>query len=336
MRESKMKKILFLIALIFGAIWLGAITYTVKLGDTLEGIAQTYGVGLADLAEVNNIDPPYIIWVGMKLKIPETSQQPQLRAVDTGETGALLPRAMGQQRHQVFVWDQKPCVSGAIGRFDNKSTDGYYRYANIKWQPIYLSDQFSLGAWGEVGDDFCQAKKGDWSQSALSSKGGLALDYYHPADWFDCFSLKGYYGFRHAEARDGSWDNVQEDQTWAMNFWVRVHQDDLSCWFSRTSISTEYVGLIDTKAVGGIAGQHAPLPSCSPVKWEGSMEQSLYSWQSGGINCTVGYRHLDGEMDTGKDRGFGGINVQLGWAKVLYELEVGEKIQNKIEAQLSF
>ncbi|HPD08115.1 MAG TPA: LysM peptidoglycan-binding domain-containing protein, partial [bacterium] len=78
-----MKKILFLIALIFGAIWLGAITYTVKLGDTLEGIAQTYGVGLADLAEVNNIDPPYIIWVGMKLKIPETSQQPQLRAVDT-------------------------------------------------------------------------------------------------------------------------------------------------------------------------------------------------------------------------------------------------------------
>ena len=335
-----MKKILFLIALIFGAIWLGAITYTVKLGDTLEGIAQTYGVGLADLAEVNNIDPPYIIWVGMKLKIPETSQQPQLRAVDTGqETAGLLPRAMGQspkQRHQVFVWDKKPFVGGGVGRFSNKSANGYYRYANIKWQPISLSSPLSLGAWGEVGDDFCQAKKGDWSQSALSSKGGLALDYNNPGCWFDCWSLRTYYGFRHAEAQDGSWGQTQEDQTWAVNWWVRVHQDNLVHWFGRTSVTAEYVGLVDTKAVGGIAGQHAPLPSCSPVKWEGSIEQSLYSWQSGGINCTVGYRHLDGEMDTGKDRGFGGINVQLGWAKVFYELEKGNKITQKIEAQLSF
>ncbi|HPX64480.1 MAG TPA: LysM peptidoglycan-binding domain-containing protein [bacterium] len=334
-----MKKILFLVALL-GAICLnGGTVYTVKLGDTLEGIAQAYGVTLADLAEVNYIDPPYIIWVGMELKIPETRQQPQLKAVDTGRATGLLPRAMGQnptQRHQVFVWDKKPFAAGGVGRFSNKSADGYYRYANVKWQPISLSGPFSFGAWGEVGDDFCQAKQGDWSQSALSSKGGLVLDYYNPADWFDCWSLKGYYGFRHAEAQDGSWSQTQEDQTWAVNWWVRVHQDNLVHWFGRTSVTAEYVGLVDTKAVGGVAGQHAPLPSCSPVKWEGSMEQSLYSWQSGGINCTVGYRHLDGEMDTGKDRGFGGINVQLGWAKVLYELEVGEKIQNKIEAQLSF
>ena len=334
-----MKKILFLIALSCGAIWLGAITYTVKLGDTLEGIAQAYGVTLADLAEVNYIDPPYIIWVGMELKIPETRQQPQLKAVDTGRATGLLPRAMGQnptQRHQVFVWDKKPFAAGGVGRFSNKSADGYYRYANVKWQPISLSGPFSFGAWGEVGDDFCQAKQGDWSQSALSSKGGLVLDYYHPADWFDCWSFKSYYGFRHAEAQDGSWSQTQEDQTWAVNWWVRVHQDNLVHWFGQTSITAEYIGLVDTKAVGGTAGQYAPLPAHSPVKWESSMEQSLYNWRDCGVGLTLGYRHLDGEADPGKDRGFLGVNCQLGWVKVLYELEKGNITQNKIEAQLSF
>ena len=335
-----MKKILFLIALL-GVICLsGETIYTVKLGDTLESIAQTYGVVLADLAKTNDIDPPYIIWVGMQLNIPETSQQPQLKVVDTGETGMLLPRAMGQslkQGHQAFVWDKKPFVGGGVGRFDNKSADGYYRYANIKWQPMNLSALFSLGAWGEVGDDFCQAKQGDWSQSTLYSKVGPALDYYNPGCWFDCWCLKSYYGFRHAESQDGPWGQTQEDQTWAINWWVRVHQNELSPWLAQTAISTEYIGILDSKAVGGIAGQHKPLPSYSPVKWEGSIEQSLYNWsKDGGMGLTLGYRHLDGEMNPGKDRVFVSGNCRLGWMKVLYELETGEQVQNKLEVQLNF
>jgi len=327
-----MKKILFCVALL-GAICLSGTTYTVKLGDTLESIAQAYGIPVQDLAGRNDIDPPdYIIWVGKQLEIPdEISQQP------TGQGTALLPRAMGQnsqQRHQAFVWDKQPFVSGGVGRFNNSSADGYYRYANIKWQPISLSNLLSLGAWGEIGDDFCQAKQGDWSQSALSSKGGLALDYYNPGCWFDCWSFKTYYGFRHAEAQDGSWGQTQEDQIWAVNWWVRVHRNDLSHWLGQTSMTIEYIGLIDNEAVGGIAGQTTTLLGYSPVKWEGSMEQSLYNWNwsaNSGVGFTLGYRHLDGET---KDRGFIGINIQLGWMKVLYELEIGEK--HKIEAQLSF
>lgn len=49
-------------------------TYTVKSGDTLRGIAQTFydDPELADyLAEVNNIDDPTAISVGMKLIIPD-------------------------------------------------------------------------------------------------------------------------------------------------------------------------------------------------------------------------------------------------------------------------
>ncbi len=338
-----MKKILLLCIALLGAICLGGTTYNVRLGDTLESIAQAHGIPVEDLAEINNIDPPdYIIWVGKQLEIPEISQQPQqLKVADTGQgTEALLPRAMGQshkQRHQAFVWDKQPFVSGGVGRFNNSSADGYYRYANIKWQPISLSNLLSLGAWGEIGDDFCQAKQGDWSQSDLSSKGGLALDYYNPGCWFDCWSFKTYYGFRHAEAQDGSWGQTQEDQIWAVNWWVRVHRNDLSHWLGQTSMTIEYIGLIDNEAVGGIAGQTTTLLGYSPVKWEGSMEQSLYNWSANsGVGFTLGYRHLDGETNPGKDRGFIELNCQLGWMKVLYELEIGEKQQNKIEAQLSF
>jgi len=54
------------------------------------------------------------------------------------------------------------------------------------------------------------------------------------------------------------------------------------------------------------------------------------------MGLTLGYRHLDGEMNPGKDRVFVSGNCRLGWMKVLYELETGEQVQNKLEVQLNF
>src|SRR5690606_18645691 len=45
-------------------------TYTVHAGDTLQGIAQSYGVTVADLAEVNGISDPTSIREGQVLIIP--------------------------------------------------------------------------------------------------------------------------------------------------------------------------------------------------------------------------------------------------------------------------
>lgn len=45
-------------------------TYTVRSGDTLYGIAQDLEIGWEDLAALNNLEPPYSLSVGQKLKLP--------------------------------------------------------------------------------------------------------------------------------------------------------------------------------------------------------------------------------------------------------------------------
>ena len=332
---------LTLVVIVLGVALFGA-TYTVRQGDTLEGIATANGVAAEQLAAANSIDPPYIIWVGQILEIPQASQQP-LRATTNNEGGSdpLLPNSFSGSSNsnisrQAFVWSKEPSAGGGIGRFWNDSADGYYRYANAKWQPVALSSKVSFGVWGEIGDDFCQLTDGNnWSQTALSFKAGPVLDFYTPGYWFNSWSFKTYYGFRHADSRDGAWDKTQEDEMWAANLWVGVHQG-AKPWFAKTSVSAEYTGLIEADAVGGNNGQNLSVVAYSPIKWESSVEQSLYKWGSGSVNLNLGYRHLDGEANPGKDRGFYGINLQIGWAKVLYELEIGNQQQQKLEAQVSF
>ena len=342
-KEITMRKriCLTLVVIVLGVALFGA-TYTVQQGDTLEGIANTNGVSVEILAQANQIDPPYIIWVGQILEIPQASQQP-LRATTNNEggSGPLLPNSLvggsfnSSMSRRAFCWTKEPSAGGGAGYFFNDNADGYYRYANAKWQPVALSSKVSFGVWGEIGDDFCQVAEGDWSQSALGFKVGPVLDFYTPGHWFNCWSAKVYYGFRHADSRDGTWNSTQEDKTWSANLWISAHQG-VEPWFGKTSVSVEYTSLIATDAVGGSNGQYLPVVAYSPIKWESSLEQSLYKWGNGSLNLNLGYRHLDGESDPGKDRIFFGGNLQIGWTKVLYELEIGEKKQQKIEAQLSF
>lgn len=337
-----MKKRIFLaiVAVILGAAIFGA-TYNVKQGDTLEGIATANGVAVEQLAATNSIDQPYIIWVGQVLELPPASQTNRA-TVNSGDGGnLLLPNSLSgvspnlSINRQVFVWSKDPSAGGGAGYFWNDSANGYYRYANGKWQPVALSSKASLGIWGEIGDDRCRVTDGDWTQTTLAFKVGPVLDFYSPGYWFNSWSFKTYYGFRHADSRDGTWNSTQEDKTWSANLWISAHQG-VEPWFGKTSVSVEYTSLIATDAVGGSNGQYLPVVAYSPIKWESSLEQSLYKWGNGSLNLNLGYRHLDGESDPGKDRIFFGGNLQIGWTKVLYELEIGEKKQQKIEAQLSF
>jgi LysM repeat protein len=45
------------------------ITYTIKSGDTLSGIAQRYGTTVSKLANDNNIQNVNLIYAGQKLTI---------------------------------------------------------------------------------------------------------------------------------------------------------------------------------------------------------------------------------------------------------------------------
>lgn len=51
-------------------------TYTVKPGDTLSGIAGRYGLNYIQVAQLNNISPPYVIYVNQPLRLKENGVSP--------------------------------------------------------------------------------------------------------------------------------------------------------------------------------------------------------------------------------------------------------------------
>lgn len=48
-------------------------TYVVKKGDTLFNVSQKYEISWQSLAEINNLDEPYLLKIGQKLIIPTLS-----------------------------------------------------------------------------------------------------------------------------------------------------------------------------------------------------------------------------------------------------------------------
>ena len=64
------------------------VTYIVKSGDTLSGIASKYGTTYQELARINNISNPNLIHPGQVLKIScsEVSQDVQIYTVKSGDT----------------------------------------------------------------------------------------------------------------------------------------------------------------------------------------------------------------------------------------------------------
>jgi len=54
--------------------------YIVKKGDTLSGIGSKYNVNWKDIANLNNISSPYIIYVGQSIKIPVKGNTPKPQA----------------------------------------------------------------------------------------------------------------------------------------------------------------------------------------------------------------------------------------------------------------
>ena len=49
----------------------GLTIYEIKRGDTLFNVSQKHKVSWQTLAEINNLEEPYILRVGQKLKIPQ-------------------------------------------------------------------------------------------------------------------------------------------------------------------------------------------------------------------------------------------------------------------------
>ena len=50
--------------------------YTVKAGDTLSGIGQRFGVDWREIARINDVDNPDMIFAGQKFTIPQKRSDP--------------------------------------------------------------------------------------------------------------------------------------------------------------------------------------------------------------------------------------------------------------------
>ena len=72
-------------------------TYTVVAGDTLSGIANRYGTTYQELARINNISNPNLIYVGQVIKISGTSntQNYQTYIVKKGDTLSAIAKKYG-------------------------------------------------------------------------------------------------------------------------------------------------------------------------------------------------------------------------------------------------
>jgi LysM repeat protein len=78
------------------------VTYIVRSGDTLWGIANLFGVGVDDIVRANNIADPSTLAEGQALTIPgrsvspmATPEAPGTATLGAGETPAAAPTAEG-------------------------------------------------------------------------------------------------------------------------------------------------------------------------------------------------------------------------------------------------
>ncbi len=97
----------------------GLLTHTVKAGETLWGIAQSYGLQPSQLATLNGIEDPRKLAVGTTLSVPrgvKTATPPKKGKVANGTTSKLKAGLM--------AWPVKGVVTTRFGRKHGKPHDG--------------------------------------------------------------------------------------------------------------------------------------------------------------------------------------------------------------------
>jgi len=85
--------------------------YTVKKGDTLSEIAQKYKTTVSELAKINKIKNPNLIFVGQKLKVPgkpkaNTTTAARYHIVKKGDTVSELAAKYGSTIAQIKSWNK--------------------------------------------------------------------------------------------------------------------------------------------------------------------------------------------------------------------------------------
>lgn len=108
-------------------------TYTVKSGDYLIKIANTYDVDWRDLADANDLKSPYVVYAGLKLCIPKGSTSGSSGTTSSTSTSAKI--TVTKSKNTVTITSSKLPTNNAyfvkVDNANNKKLE-WYRVGVLK------------------------------------------------------------------------------------------------------------------------------------------------------------------------------------------------------------
>ena len=146
------------------------INYTIQNGDTLTGLGWKYGVKLATLKYVNNIDNEDMIKPGMAIKIPPKGYEVSatLIAKRENDKAAKLAAANRNTVTRSSSTARIKSVSAAPGKKANGYPYGYCTY--------YVATRRAVPTgWGDAKNWFSSAKRAGWSTGSAPVVGAIMV-----------------------------------------------------------------------------------------------------------------------------------------------------------------
>ncbi|WOE32654.1 MULTISPECIES: peptidoglycan DD-metalloendopeptidase family protein [unclassified Acinetobacter] len=154
--------------------------YTVRSGDTLSLIAARYGLNYLRIAEMNDITPPYRIYVGQSLRLTNTTQSKTTKTQP-------IQQATQIERQKINLPTQATTAASSTGIKPNNSTTIVNSGSSLKWVkpsngPIIARFDLANNVkgtrfGGKVGDPVVAAADGQvvYAADGLKEYGNLIL-----------------------------------------------------------------------------------------------------------------------------------------------------------------
>lgn len=141
-------------------------TYTVKAGDTLSQLAQTYKTTVADLVKLNQLENADVIYVGHSLELGETKQK-------TASSATAVSQVTQSQEVTSYTSQLSEADAAAKEIIVFKESGGSYTaqngqyYGRYQLTLSYLNGDLSPENQERVADAYVKNRYGSWSAALV-------------------------------------------------------------------------------------------------------------------------------------------------------------------------